>query len=105
MAAGRKVKSSRVFPSWWWTARPGAEQPARAEGAEGAAEGEEAEEPPMGAEAEGDGEGDGEENNLSLSAMEAALKPQVLETFEKIAATYEKLHKIQESRLAAYPAR
>jgi RNA polymerase primary sigma factor len=80
---------------------PGAGQPVRAEGAEGAAEGEEVEEPPMGTEAEGDGEGDGEENNLSLSAMEAALKPQVLETFEKIAATYEKLHKIQETRLTA----
>src|SRR3954447_6438122 len=65
------------------------------------AEGEEGEEAPIGAEAEGEGEGDGEENNLSLSAMEAALKPQVLETFEKIAATYEKLHKIQESRLSA----
>src|SRR4051794_31429844 len=65
------------------------------------AEGEEGEEAPIGAEAEGEGEGDGEENNLSLSAMEAALKPQVLETFENIAATYEKLHKIQESRLSA----
>ena len=79
----------------------GAEQPAGAAGTEGAAgEGEEVE-PPLGADAEGDGEGDGEENNLSLSAMEAALKPQVLETFEKIAATYERLHRIQESRLSA----
>ena len=59
----------------------------------------------MGAEAEGEGEGDGEENNLSLSAMEAALKPQVLETFEKIAATYEKLHKIQELPPDRHPAR
>jgi RNA polymerase primary sigma factor len=54
------------------------------------------------AEAEGEGEGDGEDNSLSLSAMEAALKPQVLENFEKIAATYQKLHKIQEERLAAW---
>ncbi|WP_029011166.1 RNA polymerase sigma factor RpoD [Azospirillum halopraeferens] len=49
---------------------------------------------------EGEGEGD-EENNLSLSAMEAALKPQVLETFEKIKATYEKLHKLHEARIGA----
>lgn len=68
---------------------------------EAGAEGEESEEAPIGAEGEGEGEGEGEENNLSLSAMEAALKPQVLETFEKIAATYERLHKIQEARLAA----
>ncbi|MGQ9369840.1 RNA polymerase sigma factor RpoD [Azospirillum sp. ST 5-10] len=49
---------------------------------------------------EGEGEGD-EENNLSLSAMEAALKPQVLETFENIKATYEKLHKLHEARIGA----
>src|SRR4051812_42287791 len=57
---------------------------------------EESDQPP-----EGDGEGDGEDSNLPLSAMEAALKPQVLETFEKIAETYEKLHRIQGGRLAA----
>ncbi|MDR3518495.1 MAG: RNA polymerase sigma factor RpoD [Azospirillaceae bacterium] len=55
---------------------------------------------PPGIEAESDPDGDNEDNNLSLSAMEAALKPQVLETFDKIAATYEKLHKLQEARLA-----
>ncbi|NYZ13289.1 RNA polymerase sigma factor RpoD [Azospirillum sp. RWY-5-1] len=49
---------------------------------------------------EGEGEGD-EENNLSLSAMEAALKPQVIETFEKIKATYDKLHKLHEARIGA----
>jgi RNA polymerase primary sigma factor len=67
-----------------------------AAGIEGAA----APEMPEGEE-EGEGEGDEEANALSLSAMEAALKPQVLETFERIAATYEKLHKIQEERLQA----
>jgi RNA polymerase primary sigma factor len=56
-------------------------------------------EPPEGVvDEEGDDEG---ENSLSLSAMEAALKPQVLETFEKIKATYEKLHKVHETRIAA----
>ncbi len=39
------------------------------------------------------------EENISLSAMEAALRPQVLEVFEKIADTYRKLAKLQEQRL------
>ena len=43
---------------------------------------------------------DGEESGISLAAMEAALMPQVLETFETIAATYERMHKVQEQRLA-----
>jgi RNA polymerase primary sigma factor len=46
-----------------------------------------------------DEEDDGEENNLSLAAMELALMPQVLETFDKIADTYGKLKKVQERRL------
>ncbi|MBV8167294.1 MAG: RNA polymerase sigma factor RpoD, partial [Alphaproteobacteria bacterium] len=53
-------------------------------------------------EGEGDGEdGDGEENAVSLAAMEAALKPAVLETFDTIAKSYAKLAKIQDKRLAA----
>ncbi len=51
--------------------------------------------------ADGDGDADGEDNSLSLSAMESALKPQVIETFDSIAVTYEKLRKLQEGRLAA----
>ena len=42
---------------------------------------------------------DGEENNISLAAMEEQILPQVVETFEKIAKTYDKLHKSQEQRL------
>ncbi|WP_114394671.1 RNA polymerase sigma factor RpoD [Oleisolibacter albus] len=62
---------------------------------------EEAERPEGEAEGEGTpGEGD-EEGNISLSAMEAELKPKVLETFGKIEETYERLHKLQEQRLAA----
>lgn len=38
---------------------------------------------------------DGDEGNLSLSAMEEALKPSVLETFEKIASDYVELRKTQ----------
>ena len=49
-----------------------------------------------------DGEMDDEdeyENALSLAAMEAELKPKVLETFDNIAATYKKLRKQQDKKL------
>jgi RNA polymerase primary sigma factor len=49
-----------------------------------------------------EGEGDDEdefENAMSLAAMEAELKPKVLETFDKIAATYRKLRKQQDKKL------
>jgi RNA polymerase primary sigma factor len=39
------------------------------------------------------------ENALSLAAMEAELKPKVLETFDKIAATYKKLRKLQDKKV------
>jgi len=46
-----------------------------------------------------------DEANLSLAAMEAELRPQVMETLDLIAATYKKLRKLQdqqvEQRLAA----
>jgi len=41
------------------------------------------------------------ENNLSLAAMEAKLTPVVIETFEVIAKTYKKMHRLQVKRLAA----
>jgi RNA polymerase primary sigma factor len=47
------------------------------------------------------GDADGDENNLSLAAMEAQLKPQVLETFDKIAAIYRRMHRMQEKRQEA----
>ena len=40
-----------------------------------------------------------DEAAVSLAAMESSLMPQVLEAFEKIAATYNKMKKSQESRL------
>ncbi|WP_322989649.1 RNA polymerase sigma factor RpoD [Hoeflea sp.] len=50
-------------------------------------------------------EDDDDENNLSLAAMEAELRPQVMETLDTIAETYKKLRKLQdqqvEARLAA----
>ncbi|ACF00021.1 RNA polymerase, sigma 70 subunit, RpoD family [Rhodopseudomonas palustris TIE-1] len=58
------------------------------------------------AEAEGEGapEGDGDddefENQMSLAAIEAELKPKVVETFDKIADNYKKLRKLQEQDIA-----
>ena len=57
--------------------------------------------PGGGAGGEGAGDGEGEDNSLSLAAMEAKLKPDVIATFEKIAATHTKLHRLQMLRLEA----
>ena len=48
-----------------------------------------------------DGDEDDYEANLSLAAMEAQLKPAVLEIFDNIAKLYKKLRKSQEQRLEA----
>ncbi len=48
-----------------------------------------------------DGDGDGEEVSLSMSAMEEALKPSVLDTFAAITAAYQKIRRIQDQRLKA----
>ena len=67
----------------------------------------EGEEPPaveteeIEAELEGDGEGDGEEASISLSAMEAQLKPTVIAAFDKIADIYRKLAKLHDGRVEA----
>ncbi len=48
---------------------------------------------------EGDDDEDDEddpENNMSLAAMEAELKPQVVETFDTIASEYKKLRRLQD---------
>jgi hypothetical protein len=39
------------------------------------------------------------ENALSLAAIEAELKPKVLEPFDNIAATYKKLRKLQDKKV------
>jgi RNA polymerase primary sigma factor len=44
------------------------------------------------------------ENAMSLAAMEAELKPKVLETFENIANAYKKLRKMQDKRVEAQVA-
>ena len=44
---------------------------------------------------------DDDEGAVSLAAMEESLMPQVLQAFEKIASTYNKMKKVQDSRLAS----
>jgi len=48
-----------------------------------------------------DDDDDDEQANMSLAAMEAALKPRVLETLDRIADDYEKLAEMQDSRISA----
>ena len=56
------------------------------------AEGEEKPEGP----AEGDFDDDDMENSLSLAAIEAELKPKVLETFDNVADSYKRLRRLQD---------
>jgi RNA polymerase primary sigma factor len=49
--------------------------------------------------AEGDLDDDDMENNVSLSAMEAELKPKVVETFDAIADDYKKLRRLQDQNV------
>src|SRR5689334_9399981 len=64
--------------------------PAPAAGAEGE------EKDPAEAAAEADMDDDEFENQMSLAAIEAELKPKVVETFDKIADNYKKLRRLQE---------
>ena len=41
-----------------------------------------------------------EEGNVSLLAMEAAVRPQVIEAFDQIAAAYKRFRRLQETRIA-----
>ena len=76
----------------------GAKKPDGEEGEK--TEGEEGEK----ADGESDDEDDGDEVSVSLAAMEMALRPIVLETFENIAKTHAKMQKVQEKRIAALSA-
>ena len=40
------------------------------------------------------------ENNMSLAAMESAIRPLVMDAFDQIAANYKKLHKLEEARIS-----
>ncbi|MDB5360196.1 MAG: rpoD [Rhodospirillales bacterium] len=75
-------------------------------------EGEEGEEPAVLAEGEepeaevegAEGEEEGEEASISLSAMEAELKPTVVASFDKVADIYKKLAKLHQERIDAAQA-
>jgi RNA polymerase primary sigma factor len=75
-------------------AAPPAATPFKAPG-EPAADGEEPKDPAEAA-AEGDYDEDDMENSLSLAAIEAELKPKVVETFDNIADSFKRLRRLQE---------
>ena len=52
-------------------------------------------------EEEVDDDGEDSDNSMSLAAMEAELKPKVLESFDRIANDYKKLRKLQDSKVEA----
>ena len=80
---------------------PNSEAEMMDEGSSAEAEPEEEDEENPEAEGESEFDADGDEENLSLSMLEEKLKPQVMETFEKIAGTYSKLFRLQTQRHAA----
>src|SRR5260370_1321881 len=59
-----------------------------------------AEQDPAAAAAESDMYDDEVENQMSLAAIEAELKPKVVETFDKIADNYKKLRRLQEQDIS-----
>jgi RNA polymerase primary sigma factor len=65
-----------------------------------AGEGEEKDPGEAAAESEADMEDDEFENQMSLAAIEAELKPKVVETFDKIADNYKKLRRLQEQDIS-----
>ena len=75
-------------------AAPPAATPFKVPG-EAPAEGEEPKDPAEAA-AEGDYDEDDMENSLSLAAIEAELKPKVVETFDNIADSFKRLRRLQE---------
>src|SRR6202047_1558704 len=64
------------------------------------AAGPDADKDPGEAAAEGDMDDDEFENQMSLAAIEAELKPKVVETFDKIADNYKKLRRLQEQDIS-----
>src|SRR5579859_1076629 len=75
-------------------------RPAPAAAAPGAIDSDGEEKDPGEAAAEADMEDDEFENQMSLAAIEAELKPKVVETFDKIADNYKKLRRLQEQDIS-----
>jgi len=87
-----------VQPAAAPAAAPAQATPFKAPGAPGAPASEDGEEPkdPAEAAAESDYDEDDMENSLSLAAIEAELKPKVVETFDTIADSFKRLRRLQE---------
>ena len=79
-------------------ARAESAKAAEAGAADGDADGEDGTEQADGAE-KSESEEDFDEGNVSLSAMEAAVRPKVIETFDAIAVAYKKFRRLQDLRL------
>jgi RNA polymerase primary sigma factor len=80
--------------------RPAAAAAAAAAPAAPSVTGDGEEKDPGEAAAEADMDDDEFENQMSLAAIEAELKPKVVETFDKIADNYKKLRRLQEQDIA-----
>jgi RNA polymerase primary sigma factor len=93
-AAAPGVAPAHVAPP----AAPPSPTPFRPAPAAGDTDGEEKD--PGEAAAEADMEDDEFENQMSLAAIEAELKPKVVETFDKIADNYKKLRRLQEQDIS-----
>src|SRR3979490_2585600 len=81
-------------------AAPPSPSPVRAAAAPAAAGGDTVEKDPAESAADGDMDDDEFENQMSLAAIEAELKPKVDETFDKIADNYKKLRRLQEQDIS-----
>ncbi|GAB1717066.1 MAG: RNA polymerase, sigma 70 subunit, RpoD [Nitrobacter sp.] len=81
-------------------AAPPSPTPFRAARGAPAGAGERDEKAPGEAAAEGEMEEDDFDNQMSLAAIEAELKPKVVETFDKIAENYKKLRRLQEADIS-----
>src|SRR5215207_4607531 len=89
--AGAPLARTPAPPSATASATPFTPVSERANGEEG----EGAETPPD----EGDFDDDDLENSLSLAAIEAELKPKLLETFDKVADSYRRLRRLQDQHI------
>ncbi|MCJ9429675.1 RNA polymerase sigma factor RpoD [Kordiimonas marina] len=81
--------------------KDGDEKPEVKKAADGEEEGGEGEEGESTSQTDDDDDDDDEESAMSLSAMEEHLKPETIEKFQLITATYKKYAKLQEARLSA----